>query len=397
MITVADIIVLPAFEQVELIAPCSHAGERRVHNVGILDVSPEINGYSAYVPGEFIVTNLGFANGVPEQVEEALITMMQRGVSGIAIKRVYNPPITDKVREVSTQTGVPVYLYDGAYHEMVAYQALDLIMREGKEENKESEILSLIVYSKEQDIRKTLQSICGTTGSTIRCMAIQPQNTTDDFSRYGLLRNLRVAFKEAIKSRKDIENVSIYRFHNSYIVFVLYSLYQQSQNQVPEVVRAIRQLGQLYIGVGDEVPFSDGDITLRQALALIDIAQSTHEEYLTWFQAHHNAFKYAAQTDRLCAYTAQQYLDRLRAYDKANGSDLVITMRTIAGAFGDIKSASETLHQHQNTLRYRLHKAKGILEVPDMPDKEFFSLLYLIFVSTVSERSSGSVFSKTDA
>ena len=62
MITVADILALPAFEEVTPIAKCPHAGTRLVHNVGILDCPPDYNKYSVYYPGEFIVTNLGFAN-----------------------------------------------------------------------------------------------------------------------------------------------------------------------------------------------------------------------------------------------------------------------------------------------------------------------------------------------
>lgn len=37
MITVADILALPAFERIDLVAPIEDAGEHRVYNVGILD------------------------------------------------------------------------------------------------------------------------------------------------------------------------------------------------------------------------------------------------------------------------------------------------------------------------------------------------------------------------
>ena len=80
MITVADILAIPAFEKVDIIAPIQGAGERRVYNVGILDCPPAINQYSVYMPGEFILTNLGFCYGDPELSDRSLITMMERGV-----------------------------------------------------------------------------------------------------------------------------------------------------------------------------------------------------------------------------------------------------------------------------------------------------------------------------
>ena len=45
MITVADIIALPAFERIELAAPCAGAGAREVRNVGILDLAPDEQAY----------------------------------------------------------------------------------------------------------------------------------------------------------------------------------------------------------------------------------------------------------------------------------------------------------------------------------------------------------------
>lgn len=39
LVTVADIIALPAFKNVELAAPCEGAERREVRNVGILDLS----------------------------------------------------------------------------------------------------------------------------------------------------------------------------------------------------------------------------------------------------------------------------------------------------------------------------------------------------------------------
>ena len=127
LVTVADIIALPAFKNVELVAPCEGAERREVRNVGILDCPPDYNEYSVYVAGELILTNLGFAFGNPGMAEKSLLTMLRRDVAAIAVKTVYEPPISDAVRKESTARGVPLYLYDGAYHETGAYQSLDLL------------------------------------------------------------------------------------------------------------------------------------------------------------------------------------------------------------------------------------------------------------------------------
>ena len=87
VITVADILALPAFEQVQPLVLCEGAESREVHNVGILDCAPDKDGgYESYIPGEFIVTNLGFAHDDPELSERSLLVLIARGVSGLALK-----------------------------------------------------------------------------------------------------------------------------------------------------------------------------------------------------------------------------------------------------------------------------------------------------------------------
>lgn len=38
------------------------------------------------------------------------------------------------------------------------------------------------------------------------------------------------------------------------------------------------------------------------------------------------------------------------------------------------------MHQHPNTVRYRLRKAKDVLGMPDSPDREFAFLLGLVYL-----------------
>ena len=38
------------------------------------------------------------------------------------------------------------------------------------------------------------------------------------------------------------------------------------------------------------------------------------------------------------------------------------------------------MHQHPNTVRYRLRKAKDVLGMPDSPDREFAFRLGLVYL-----------------
>lgn len=192
MITVADILALPAFEQVQPLVLCEGAELREVHNVGILDCAPDKDGgYESYIPGEFIVTNLGFAHDDPELSERSLLVLIARGVSGIALKKAYRPIVSDRVRAASEAAGVPMYLYDGGYHEVVAYQALDLIRRDSEQSDKGRIMDGLLSGHDPHAARAALYELAGATGSTVQCIAASPK-ADDECSLYAMLDAMTV-------------------------------------------------------------------------------------------------------------------------------------------------------------------------------------------------------------
>lgn len=382
MITVADILALPAFEQVQPITQCAGAGAREVCNVGILDCAPDKdNGYLSYVPGEFIVTNLGFAHDDPELSERSLLVLIARGVSGIALKKVYQPIVSDRVRAASEEAGVPLFLYDGAYHEVVAYQALDLIHRDGDQSDKGRILDELLSGHDPQVTRAALYELAGTTGSTVQCIAVAPR-AFDECSLYATLDALAVALEDFERDWDVVEATFAFRYHRSLLAFVSYvqppaGVRSRSEG---DLVARLLAMGSVLLGVGEETPLSDGDMSVREALAALKTAQTEGSSVVTWADLHHDAFRAAASEGRLFWRTAALHRALLEEHDDAHGTELAATAEAVARAYGDLRLAAEMLHQHPNTLRYRLRKAKDVLGVSDSPDREFAFLLGLVYL-----------------
>ncbi|MDT0157958.1 helix-turn-helix domain-containing protein [Microbacterium sp. ARD32] len=62
-------------------------------------------------------------------------------------------------------------------------------------------------------------------------------------------------------------------------------------------------------------------------------------------------------------------LARLLAHDRANGTEFVETLRAWLDAMGDVAEASEAVHVHPNTLRYRLRRITEVSGL-DLTDAE---------------------------
>lgn len=381
VITVDDILALPAFEQVELVAPCDGAGVREVVNVGIVDCPPDINGYSNYYPNELILTNLGFAYNDAELAERSLLALMERNVSAIVVKRVYQAPISDRVRAASAESGIPVYLNDGAYYERVSYEALDLIARDREDADQARIVSGLLDHHDEAAVRRALYDLAGAMGSTVQCFALAPRSR-DALSLYAARDAVASALATAQREYPLIDAVRACRFHDVILAFVSYA--ESGTVQADEARYRCEDLiaieGNLLCGESAPVGLADGDLAIRQAMAALDLARMDSERLIRWWEMGFAAFSDASRRDRLYMAASTFYRQKLADYDAVHGTELMRTAECLVQALGDVKAVAEALYQHPNTVRYRLRKMKTVLGFAEASDRSFTMLLTLVFL-----------------
>ena len=184
---------------------------------------------------------------------------------------------------------MPLYLYDGAYHETVAYQSLDLLQRDRDELDKDKALDELLTAHDGDRVRTRLSAL-------------------------------------------------------------------------------------------EAVHLCDGDLAIRQALAAAASAQRHGEQLARWSGLHLSAFASAARYDRLFMSASELYRLMLAGYDDEHGTELVRTAEALVNWHGDVKAIAEELHQHPNTVRYRMRKMKAVLGIPHEDDKVFINLLSLVFL-----------------
>ena len=307
--------------------------------------------------------------------------MLRRDVAAIAIKTVYDPPISDAVRKESEERGVPVYLYDGAYHETVAYQSLDLIRRDRAELDKGRALDELLAAHDDDRIRTRLSAIVGTTGSMLQCFAFALR-AGDTCSFYAMLDSVSSSL-DAVKAEcYAVESVGACRYHDHILAFVSYGFVGDEERLAAEK-RCLSMTGLeegLHVGVGEAVHLGDGDVGIRQALAAADSARRCGQHLIRWSELHVAAFAHAVRYDRLFMSASALYRAMLSDYDKKHGTELVHTAEALVMRHGDVKTIAEELHQHPNTIRYRMRKMKAVLGIPHEDDKAFVGLLDLVFL-----------------
>lgn len=386
MITVDDILALPAFETVELAAPCPGAGEREVRNVGILDCPPDYNNYDVYGPCELIVTNLGFAYANPLLAEQSLLVMIKRNVAAIAVKTVYKAPVSDAVRAASTEAGVPVFIYDGAYHERVAYESLDLIQRDRAAADKSQAVDALLALRGGGAVRGALYELAGATGATVLCVACRPVSR-DASSFYALMGVVDGTLAAVREDRSMVEAVSTCRYGDVILTFIsCVSSYEEKRRALEDRCAALLgTVSSLHCGMSDTLWIDNGDVAVRQALAAAEAAFEGGIPVLRWSDMRFAAFSQAVRGDRLYQSIVDDCRGKLASYDEEHGTCLLETGIELVRAQGDVRAAAEKLFQHPNTIRYRLRKAKALLAMEGASDRLFISYLGLVFLPDLAD------------
>lgn len=354
---------------------------RVVRNVGIMDAAPVQDMYGEFLSGEFIVTNLGFARDDPERANWALQTMLSRNLSALAVRNVYGVPLSKATLEANRASGTPLILYEGAYHEQVVFQALNLIQRDSDECDKGRRIDGLIADRSEADVRAALFGIAGATGATLQCSAFRLSGR-DDCSLYAILDELSNELASFKRAWDCVETVSICRYHDVLLAFVSYSYPPVggiSHSESDLIARFGSRIA-FSCGFSEEVPLGEGDLAIRQALAALDQACEEGTAVVRWADLGCRAFQVAARADALLQRTCALHRRALEAYDDANSAGLCVTARAFANAFGDVRATAQALYQHPNTVRYRLKKIKAALGMPEVSDRELARFLVLVFL-----------------
>ncbi|MFR1638835.1 MAG: PucR family transcriptional regulator, partial [Eggerthellaceae bacterium] len=97
-----------------------------------------------------------------------------------------------------------------------------------------------------------------------------------------------------------VEAVFAFRYHGALLALVSYAQPPAGVRTRSESDLTMRLLaaGQVHLGVGEETPLSDGDMSVREALAALKTAQVEGDRVVCWADLHHDAFRAAANEGR---------------------------------------------------------------------------------------------------
>ncbi len=364
-LTVSDLLSFDCFRSLRLIA--GRGGlQQAVSGCGILDYELEASLKGKYLhtnfyPGQLAVSSLFFAKNNPFLIRDAVKYLVSRGGSGLLIKNVFRLPLHDAVLRYADAKDFPILLIDDgqAYFEELIIQ-IDRYLRAAEDLYAAEELLGRLYYEKMDGAEKK---------AAVRQLL---PNFHDEY----LVAFLRTGelVPEHLLQEAGAQAKGLFPFPHRVFrwrkgVVLLLSRDTLCPEELSTDVQALAdRLGQPAVGLSS-VHFAPEELdhALRQAVQAAAVHALGRDDPLSPAAPllHYRQLGvYRLLLPLIDQEALGQYaggiLEPLLEFDAENRGNLLETLLHLVRCGGDLHLLARYTGQHENTLRNRLERIRGL-------------------------------------
>lgn len=364
-LTVSDLLSFDCFRSLRLIA--GRGGlQQAVSGCGILDYELEASLKGKYLhtnfyPGQLAVSSLFFAKNNPFLIRDAVKYLVSRGGSGLLIKNVFRLPLHDAVLRYADAKDFPILLIDDgqAYFEELIIQ-IDRYLRAAEDLYAAEELLGRLYYEKMDGAEKK---------AAVRQLL---PNFHDEY----LVAFLRTGelVPEHLLQEVGAQAKGLFPFpHRVFrwrkgVVLLLSRDTLCPEELSPDVQALADRLGQPAVGLSS-VHFAPEELdhALRQAVQAAAVHALGRDDPLSPAAPllHYRQLGvYRLLLPLIDQEALGQYaggiLEPLLEFDAENRGNLLETLLHLVRCGGDLHLLARYTGQHENTLRNRLERIRGL-------------------------------------
>lgn len=367
MITVKEILNLTLFKNFELLTDKDYLNNR-VTTVVILEYESSKIQYSGYGPGYFVLASYFFAAINPELINNSLKLLIQRHVSGIAIKMTKGNPLPAELIELAKKEKVPLMIFYEEFMEDLII-TINESMKTRAEYIIQEEKLNNILNEKydEDNVKKIALEINPYFKNKIICASLISKT---DESNLKLHTNFD---KIMYYSSKLNENLTWTFVKNGHSIILICSFSEEEIENL-HILSYLKSILQgngftddaFYIGY-DLKPVEIGKlresiIKSKMAAAVCKLQNKSSLSY-----NYVGIYKYIITLiqNEIMFKEIKERISILEEYDAAHDTNLLKTLISYVKNNGDYTETSKECFQHSNTIRYRIKKAEELLDLEE--------------------------------
>ena len=369
------------------------AGENGLNNaisvVGFFEWEEDEEVLEAFIRGTFALTTLSMFKDDIKKAERNLKLMINNHVSGIAIKDIFFKDVSDDLKKYADEHHVPIFIFSDTYINEIFFVLQNAVAADQRYSIDGIRLENLIkndLAEKRQE--KMLQGI----NPYLHKEGLVAMYFSDLYSENDSPINLIKRYEEHIFRMEMLmqtipknETIS-YSFVNYrrgfFLLFCENDVGQEKISFLDEFIQRIekdKESTNLFIGISQCVS-STSEVDIRQRLQRAIYAnvrsvlsQQNISRYLD------NDINYVTFSNIGNDVAEKYYEKRIKIILDAevkNHTPFFNTILTYVRCGGNMDETAEAMHQHRNTIRYRIDKVQKLLESGD--EVSFFGELFLL-------------------
>ena len=363
---------------------CGKGGlSRRISSVGILDYEflPEISGkYKHYNFDEdqLVVSTLLYARNNPSLVGDAIKDLLNAGASGLVIKDIFRLRIPEPILRYAEARNFPVFILEerDVYIEDIIFNVKSAILRQESSGRIERELDIITSESTaETDVLEHARLINPSFETQHKVFYIFQGDklVRDSFADY---------YRRYSGSPLDIPESMLARYERG--ILYITSWEHKAGLGDASIVEAIREelrIPDAAIGISD-THYYLGELgtSIKEAMYASLVADEDGSGYVTFSDLGLMRPVFPLSDNKVMADFSSAILSPIIDFDLENNGKLMETLGSWSRHGMSFPEAAEELHQHENTLRYRMDKIGQLtgLDFKKAAEAQQLNMAYLI-------------------
>lgn len=378
-----------AFKEKLLLLAGEGGLSRQVDSVGILDYEMDPSVKDRYICDNFhenmlVTATFLYAKKNPYLIGDAVRYLIQKGCSGLLIRNVFELPIPETVLRYADSKNFPILLVNGkgVYFENFVYEVTRRREQMESIDFYADELNALMSGDiAEQEIERHTRNIVPSLKPSHFIACAIPTEAMDTEAYLALV----AAYQRS--SLFHITNKLIKCGNELLFIYSSDTLSQEyGKSLFDEIYELLKSGGGGALRMGVSAPhyylheFKNALMESRYAVSGLPVDSSGYTLY-----EHLGAYQIILPYCGTEAFQkfSNHILDPIRDYDAENGTALFETLLTYIEQGADLKKAAKLLGQHENTVRYRLEKLRGICSIDyrSQDGNEQLSLAVKIYIA----------------
>lgn len=344
-----------------------------VSSTGFFDCEPGVALSKLAAKGKLMVTTLAAAKDDPTYANACLKTLLHSGVAAIAVKCTFFQDVSDEVKALSDKYNIPLILFNEPGVDDVLYlirSKIDCMTNEDSDE-----IISQLLYDSNLDPVNILNLAYRLNPYFRDHIMLCSFITTADGEASALSELHAPHAPRDLQSstRQDAlfaENITSGNLRYTFLPYKRGTFFILTAME-PDGIRPEYGISFLKRCIEDEMAYRQGhSLTPRRLTEMPKmLREALYSNVITVLDDLPVTYYHELRLDRLLCSTSNIEITRevyanlkqrlIGAGDKNNADDFVITLNTYAACNGDVRLTAAKLHQHPNTIRYRIGKIEA--------------------------------------